>query len=555
MSDTKMNRKLEWYVAGVLFFLLMARACAFGVEYWPQLDDYIQHHNYATGFTFFELCRMVGILGSRPLAGVADYFVWTPLFECMILGVAIISALYVASALILKRLMERYFQVGPVFLVVMVLLPLGVEGTYWMSASSRVVCGLFFACLAAAAFGRWLDTGAAPWALVFGVLILIPFGFYEQSAVFAMTLVLGMGILELSRHWKRSLLALWSIPAAAVYLGVTRLLSRQGLYANRMELMLPTSDYYWDTFLPDILSQIKTVLLQGNFYTLAKGFVRGMRMVLSGELLLWFVVVLLLCGLLGWSAMKLPQSGWKLHPALAVVVGVLLTVAPLTPFLVLANPWFSARGAVTSFPGIALLCDLCLTGICKLIPLRSRGVATLSAAAALVFCVAGASEIGDYRDTTMNDQSIAQLTVDTLSRDFPAVEETRMLRVGLLGVEASFLPNQNWFWHEHIHGCTESAWAFGGVLGYVAEDDIILPSVTPLPTDPIYKRWNAQTNRPGGFDALYYYDQGEKCLIPVRLEQTGEYDYNVYTEDGLEVGRIWEEADGIGYFRNSIKKD
>ena len=130
-----------------------------------------------------------------------------------------------------------------------------------------------------------------------------------------------------------------------------------------------------------------------------------------------------------------------------------------------------------------------------------------------------------------------------------------MLRVGLLGVEASFLPNQNWFWHEHIHGCTESAWAFGGVLGYVAEDDIILPSVTPLPTDPIYKRWNAQANRPGGFDALYYYDRGEKSLIPVRLEQTGEYDYNVYTEDGLEVGRIWEEADGIGYFRNSIKKD
>ena len=66
------DRRGDWVTAGALFLLLMARACAFGVEYWPQLDDYIQLHNYAAGFTFGELCRTVGVLTSRPLAAVTD---------------------------------------------------------------------------------------------------------------------------------------------------------------------------------------------------------------------------------------------------------------------------------------------------------------------------------------------------------------------------------------------------------------------------------------------------------------------------------------------------
>ena len=247
--------------------------------------------------------------------------------------------------------------------------------------------------------------------------------------------------------------------------------------------------------------------------------------------------------------MKLPeQEKGRGNLLLGIFVGVLLAVAPLTPFLVLANPWFSMRGAVTSFPGIALICDLIFMALWRLVPLNRRGAAGLAAAVGLVCCVAGAAEIGDYRDTTLNDQSISSLTAATLSRDYPAYEKEEGIRVGILGLEASFLPNQNYFWHEHVHGCTESDWAFGGLLGYVARGEAAIPSVTPLPTHPIYRRWNAQTNRPAGFDALYYYDHNGGTLSRILLEQTGENDYRVLLEDGGELGRIWEEPDGIGYF-------
>jgi hypothetical protein len=524
----------------------MLRNCVAGFQYWPQLDDYIQHHNYAAGFTFPELQKVVGVLSARPLAGLADYFLWSPLFERMIFGVAIISALYAASVMLSRRLLERYFPVGPIFPVVMALLPLGIEGTYWMSASTRVVCGLFFACLTAVAFGHWLDSGQWYWGAAFALLLLVPFGFYEQSAVLAMTLVLGMALLEVRKCGKRAALALWVFPAMALYVSISRLLSAGGVYAGRDELMLPTSSYYWDTFLPDILGQFKTVFLQGNAYTLVKGFVRGGQMLLSQRNFVWMAAIFLAANLYGWLAVHRGKE--ERHGGiLPLVSAVLLTVAPLTPFLILSNPWFSFRGAVTSFVGIALAVDTVVMTVWNILPGRGVGPAVLGAAAAIVFCVAGGSEIMDYRDTYWNDQQAATVVIEQLTQDFPTAESREGVRVGILGLEGTFLEDQNYLWHEHIQGCTESDWAFGGLLvSRVGTGQ--LPSVTPLHTDPIYRHWNAETTRPETFDVLYYYDGTSLERVELRGLSSGEHDFDVYDQTGV-LGTIQEEAGEIGSFQ------
>jgi len=546
--DQRSSGKQDWICTGAVFVLLMLRSCVVGVRYWPQLDDYIQYVNYASGGNFWELQQKVGLLASRPLAGLADFFVWAPLFEHMIVGVALVSAMYALGVLLMKKLMERYFRLGPVFYVVMGLLPLGVEGTYWMSASTRIVVGLLFACLAALAFGRWMDSGRWLWAAVFAVLILIPFGFYEQAAVLAMTLVLGMAILEI-RNWKRGVLSLWVLPAAVIYFKITGLFALDNVYSNRSELALPVSLYYFKTFLPDILGQVKTVFIDGTCFTLAKGFVRAMRLICSGSWLLWAIVLLLCCVVFGALIYRNREEDAGNNVWLALLVGVLLAVAPVSIFLFLANPWFSFRGAVTSFAGIALIADVLVNALWRKLPFKWNGPAILAVTAAFVFCAAGAVDVSDYRDTYQNDQKIAALVLENIS-----VEEGR---VGVLGIEKSFLPNQNFFWHEHIHGCTESAWAFSGLLGSMAGGQE-RPNVTPLPTDPIYRKWNQAVNRPESFEALYYYDYGAHELIPVRLEKmeaAGEHDYRVIDQNGMEIGRVWEEQDGIGYFRTSLKKD
>ena len=547
-----MSRRREWESAVALFLLLLVRACAWGVQYWPQLDDYIQMHNYLQHGSLGELQAAVGILGARPLAGLGDYFLWGRMFSFLILGVALISLMYALSALMLRRQLSRYFSVSPLFLVLFCLLPLGVEGTYWMSASTRVVCGLFCALLASGAFLRWMDTGRWTWALVFGVLQVLPMGFYEQSGIFAVTLVVGLAILEVIRSRRRllrALLSLWSLPAMGLYFLVTRLLTVGELYADRSKVMLPNDPDWAESLLPEILHQFKAVFISGNVNTLVKGCARGLEAVLTGAILPAFLIAALLCLLLGRLWWKDGETGERaekrLSPWLALVAGALLFVAPLTIFLVLENPWFSFRGAVTSFAGLALVCDTVFTVLLGRLPGFRKGTAVFAALLALVFWTAGASEVRDYRAAWEADQQVGEAVVEVLKEDFPepwANGDTR--RIGILNILPTYLEEQNYYYHEHIHGCTESSWAFQGLLTCLGGEGTW--NVTPLPLEPVYYHWNQTTNRPETFDVLYWYD-GE-TIFPIELTETGEHCFQVLNGEGELMGEIWEDWDGKGYF-------
>lgn len=555
MSELLRGRRRDWAIWALLSLLLIARACAWGVQYWPQLDDYIQLHNIPTAESFWGLQETMGILGARPLAGMADYYFWGPMFDVLIVGVGLISMLYAACAVLLRRQLGRYFPVGPVFLAVFALIPLGVEGTYWMSASTRVVCGLFFAVLAAQTFLGWMDTGRRRWALLYLALQLLPMGFYEQAGLFSVTLTVGLAILEVIRgreRWRRALLSLWGLPAMGIYFLVTGLFSEGSMFSGRSELIFPNEPYWRNVFLPQVLEQFREVFVEGNFYTLAKGFVRGARSVLAGPLLPGLLAAAVLCALLG-LALSRPElrraEGEKpLSLWLEAVAGILLTVGPLTVFLVVGNPWFSFRGAVSAFGGLALLADLAVTAVWSRQPGFRRGPAVLCALCALVFWVAGASEVGDYKATYENDQRVAAQVLDALREEVPSRDGRR---VGVLNVLPSYLPDQNYYYHEHIHGCTESGWAFQGLL--TCESGGESWDITPLPAAPMYYLWNQAASRPETFDILFLYDYERGSVERVTLERTGAHDFLVLDGAGETVGVIWEESDGLGYFRMTEK--
>ncbi len=545
MSERKTPWREKTGTGVVLFLLLMARACAFGVRYYPQLDDYIQYHNYLNSDSFAALQELTGLLASRPLAGLADYFLWGRMFGCMIVGVALISLLWALTALLFWDILERYFRVGPIFPVLMTLLPLGMEGTYWMSASTRVVVGMFFAALAARVFLHWLDVGNVGWFFLYLGLQLLPFGFYEQAGILSVTLTVGAAVLEWTLRQEnpgRCAVSLWGAPAMGLYFLFTNLMASGSAYSSRAEIILPVNHYYWAVFLPNVVKQFRDAFLKGGFLTLAKGFVRSARMIVSGQLLLWTLAVLGLSVLL-WGMVQQQPVGkpkGKGGVLLAVLSGTLLAVGPVSLFLLLENPWFSLRSAVTSFPGLALVGDAALMALWDLFRSRRNVPAVLAAAMAFVFCVAGASEVKDYRDTYENDQRIAALTLDVLLRDGFKLESDR---VGILNVKDSYLPNQNFFFHEHIHGCTQSGWAFTGLLKTVGDTEF-LPPVTPLPAAPMYQNWNRTENHPSGFSILYWFD-GES-LTRAELVEIGENTYQVQDTSGKPLGRIWEE-DGNGY--------
>ena len=104
-----------------LYSLVLIRYLYYGFTYFYQLDDYIQYFDLS--FFSDNLWQTMITLGSfqRPAAGFSDLYIWSFFFPVMILAVALIAALYTATALLLRSVFCRFFRVGWLFPVLFAL--------------------------------------------------------------------------------------------------------------------------------------------------------------------------------------------------------------------------------------------------------------------------------------------------------------------------------------------------------------------------------------------------------------------------------------------------
>lgn len=533
----------------LLFALLSLRYLAFGFQYFPSLDDYIQHGNYATG-NLWQLIREEGLLTVRPLAHLLDVTLWGQLFDNMILGVLLIALLYAASALFFYQLLSRFFTITPLFLVIYTLLPLGFEGTYWMSASTRVIPGLFFASLSALALDEFYTKGAKKHFFLFLLAQSLCFGFYEQCIILSVTLTAMLFLHHSYEKNPRWYAGLFFVIPCILYFVVTRLTPSHPVFSSRTSFILP-SPYYFNVFLPELLSQLKQAFLSAGFYTWVKGFARGLPYLLS---LSGMVYLFLTCGfsaLLQFVPSHHKESGktftlrkkgkklLQLNPYLSgIFVGFLLFLAPISLFFVLENPWFGLRNTVCSYCGIALMIDSVFSSWSKSSDIQKKAHQLVTFLLATTCTIASISQLADYKDTYYNDLQVASTLFPEISA-FPS-----SYNIGILGVEPSFLEDQNYFYHEHIHGVTESNWALTGRVIYYGSQEVA--TLNPLPIqNPAYAPYLAESRRPTVFDVLYYYDHQNASLTPLTVEEISPELYHFHLENG-DLFAILEETDRTG---------
>lgn len=520
----------------LVFALVLLRFSYYGPAYFYQLDDYIQYHNYmAYHSDVGALIEGLGLLAARPLAGLADLFVWSRFFPVMYLAVVLLSALYAASALLFQSVFSRFAHCGWVFLLGYTLLPLNFEGTYWVSASSRVVCGLFFTALSAWLFQRFLEgSGKGCWGFFAGYALtqLMAFGFYEQALVLSFGLTLLLVLLNRRAHGRASLWGLWSFAGLGLFGAFTKAFSQSTLYSGRMDLILPTDPAYFSAFLPRLLLQLYNAFCRGGFYTLFKGFARGVKIALADAAVWYLLLAAALAVLVFLAVRRAPETETKSLPWLGPVLGILLAAGPLAPFFVLNDTWFSLRGTVFSLPGIALLADSLLSLILSKVSARRLVTGVLAALFAFGCTVAAVSELHDYRQTTLDDQA----AVEAVRRGIAPLVGTAdpgSLKIVILGMEPSYLDNQNFYYHEHIHGVTESDWALTGAL-HCLSGDPTLPPVTPIPAGQIvWREYDAEARTLAGFNATYLYRRAGNDLVAVSMEPGDEPNtYRLIANDG-----------------------
>ena len=519
----------------IIFGLIFIRFCCYGLTYFPQLDDYIQLHNYTAYHPdVWAFMQRLGMLAARPAAGVLDILFWGRLWPVLIGGCALIAGLYAASAVLFRQVWGRYFPVGWLFLVLYALLPLGLEGTYWLSAANRVVPSLLLVSLAMRLFQCWCGTGRRRFLAAYFLVQLASMSFYEQGLVLSVTGVLLVALLELRDNRRRPLWALLTFVNAGIYFAFTSAFADSALYAGRTAVVLPWQAGWRDCIFLPALRQVWTAFVKGGVYTAGKGFLRGARLIFTEGHWLWLLLVLALGGgLLLLVRRERPDRARGREVLLALVVGFLMALAPVTIFFVLDNPWFSLRGTVASFCGLALMADALAGWLLGRLKNGAAVSAGLCGVLSLVFCVAAVSELHDYRATYEIDQAVmaAILAGTDNGAALPAAGEAL-----ILGVEPSYLEEQNFYYHEHIHGITESRWALTGGLQCVSGRGDF-PYVRPLSAAVGAQAFGAEE-----YAALYLYDPDSSTVraITARLGADGNYD--LFSGSGSPAGRVTAEG-------------
>ena len=536
-SSTGTRRTLA---CAVLFILaLLLRASFGGIGYEPILDDTVQYILYPTSVDYGALIAREGMFSSRPLAALMDLFIVGQMGN-LFFAVILMAVMHGISCVLFQRILSRFFSVGPVFAVIYTLLPLGCEGTYWLSAATRVVSGLFFTACAAAVLCRFIEAGKWWRVPLYFLLELLSFGFYEQILVLSFTLS-GLIFLHHLRE-KRATLAWLAFLCAGIYFGFTAYFQADSPLSDRMELLYPNTPYYFNVFLPDLARQIGMSFLSAGVRTTFVGFWRGLVSCVTGGIGGWLYGIAaaglaVWYGILHWPRHRravVSVEGW----ARALVWGLLLFIAPITPFFVIARPYFSLRSTVPSFVGAAILIDLLFRALIR----RRRAMAAVSGAMVFVCLLGCASEIGDYKATAAADRVLAEAILEHESELYG--------RVGILNVKEFPVAGQNYPYHEHVASVAAADWTLSAKLAAMKGTPLSFEAVPLTVEEPFYRLWNRDMKRIGGFDQLWLWEDGE--LIPLTAERIGEQDYRLYYPDGTVWAEIREEGE-FGYLERGIR--
>lgn len=520
-----------------VFFLFSLRFLYFGFKYFPQLDDYIQHHNYAPQGSFLYLFNNLGLLAARPLAGILDITLWSWLWPCSIIGVLILSAIYSLAAIEFYKVFNKLFGTSKFFIVIFALLPLGIEGTYWMSASTRIIPGIFFAAFSVSQLIGFFERGRKKNAILAVLFQFLTFGFYEQTAVLSCALNVLIALLYVKRSKKRWLLSFSCFGCAILYFLITSIHADSPLYSGRTEVILPTTVYYFKAFLPEILSQIKSAFLGGGYYTLVYGFIRGvMRIISDGA---WIYCLILAASAVFFYKTSCRNSSKKesSKTILPIIFGILLILAPLAPFFIISNPWFSFRGTVASFAGIALACDVLIRLITRN---NGKVIAALGALCAIVFCISSVSEVADYRSTYLADAKVVS-RIATVTQEIKA-EFPDKSKVAVFNVDDRYVTELNAYYHEHIHGVTESDWALTGAVQCYNNNPFEGITYVPfsLKDTYLYKNWNYASKNIGSMDAVYVYDFNDDTIEKLNIVAQDSA-YELFYSNGEKYGTVVEQ--------------
>ena len=443
-----------------LFFLVFLATLLpyflYGFRYFPILDDYIQYWGYPAHENLSHIYFTIGTISTRPLASLLDPAFWGKFWPVMGLALLLITALHCFSGLLFTKTLQRFsVSLSPLFLLIYLLFPLGMEGRYWISASTRLIPGLFFASVSLWFLSRFLQEKPSVKAFIpFALFQLIACGFYESVAIFSVTAAVLLFFLAYYQNRNRFY---WIVPAVSFCnLGLLftyyKVFADLGLQGSRADSSIPLSA------LPEkVLEVVRQVL---DAFTLLyestiKGSLAGVSLLFSKGF--WGVLLLIATLVLCFVISRFSKCNKTISCITFLgfeIAGIVLFFAPLLPNALAEDVWITNRSIFVSIIGIALITEPFWSLFHK-----KHFRQALIFVIAFIFITANVNEYNVYKranelDTKLLDQIIFELEDAVVSGEKALV----------VYLPEEVLVSQNAFYKDHVKSVFDSDWALTGAL-------------------------------------------------------------------------------------------
>lgn len=401
---TFIRLKANWLV---LFALIIVKYAYYGYRYLPVRDDNNAYGVFRLYDNYFQdVILHYKTYTVRPVVALLDPYFWTGLWDNLGIALFIITCMHFMACVLIYKILKAYnLNFGVAAVVIFALMPLGIEATYWISASTRIVVGLLFVLLSLYLLTVYFfreETGKPGYCILgaFAVTHIISLGFYEQLIALSLCTTALLFVI----NWKK-LKRKWVVVLPAVNFSVIvfwyKFFGSYGMAANRG--MLIGSNYIEHTkkILKSIYRMWKTTIHE--FFS--RGITQGFRIIAEdGRYWFFALIVVLSIGVFYYSFKEKNKESSRMK-IIKVCLGLALFAIPMIPFFVLESVVMFKRNIFLSFIGLGLIFDALLSlmsGRLLLNILRSLFIAVIS----FLFLTANVYELNYYRQLGQVDQEI-----------------------------------------------------------------------------------------------------------------------------------------------------
>lgn len=450
----------------ISFFLaLLFKMFSRGVIYFPVLDDYIQYGGYPLydklSFVYFE----IGTVATRPFASLLDPALWGRFYPDLWIVLLIICFMFFVGTRLIDEVFKKLgIHITPFLYAVVLLIPLGFEGTYWISAASRICVGIFFSGVASVFLIKAIKKSRL-YLIGYIPATVLSFGFYESVMVMSALLQFAVIFTLVRNNKKRFLYLLCPVISGLGMVIYYKLAGNIGALGSRANGFVLTG--IGEKFI-ELLRQYAEIIVKGGGLTTVKGAISGFLIAVSSP---WGIVTLVLAVLISFAC---GYFGGKLEfrakAKFCIPFGILLIILPLVPNILSSEVWLTYRSVVVSFFGLVLVSAPLFVLILKKQKVRIVVIFLM----VLMFSLGNINELDTYRRVHETDRKlVAEITRKLDDEVLSGSKET------IVVIPEEIVTPQVSYYKDHVKSVFDSDWALTGAVRAKARN-IKIKMITPV---------------------------------------------------------------------------